>query len=311
MGAKFVFLTLLFIALVLLSLFIGFIYIWLTIAKKDNLVKLLKYKTLKKEKGNMVERLWKPFLRAAEYVAPTTAKYRLFTKENDKVMLDRSGNPFQLSLDGFYGLRYVLFFTFFIFTWLYMIIGMPFGLLLFITTPYLAFFFPNFWIWYKARERQELISEAMPDFLDTVSVTLQAGVGLDTALRQVSNQMEGPLSEEIQRFSREIDLGVTRKIAYQNLLNRNTSRELEILVNSLIQGTALGVPVSTTFKIQADDLRSMRGFRAKEKAAKASPQITLVTTFLVAPSVFLLIIGLLFLNIIYNPEAFGLNVFFG
>ncbi len=133
---------------------------------------------------------------------------------------------------------------------------------------------------------------------------------MDSALRQVTEQMDGPLSEEIQRFNREIDLGVPRRQALLNLLNRNTSKELEMLVNSLMQGADLGVPVSTTFRVQAEDLRSMRGFRAKEKAAKASPQVTLVTTFLVAPAVFFLIIGLLFLNMLYNPEAFGLDVWF-
>ena len=91
---------------------------------------------------------------------------------------------------------------------------------------------------------------------------------MDSALRQVTEQMDGPLSEEIQRFNREIDLGVPRRQALLNLLNRNTSKELEMLVNSLMQGADLGVPVSTTFRVQAEDLRSMRGFHAKREGGE-------------------------------------------
>ena len=67
--------------------------------------------------------------------------------------------------------------------------------------------------------------------------------------------------------------------------------------------------VARTFKLQAEDLRMTRGFTAKEKAAKANPQVTLVTTFFIAPAVFGFIMGLIVLNIIHNPAAFGLDAF--
>ena len=125
----------------------------------------------------------------------------------------------------------------------------------------------------------------------------------------MTKQFDGPLSEEIDRFKKEVDLGVQRITAYKNLMSRNSSKELHALVNALIQGSSLGVPVSRTFKLQADDLRATRGFIAKEKAAKASPLVTLVTTFFIAPAIIGLIVGLLALNIMYNPGAFGLENF--
>jgi tight adherence protein C len=298
--------------LILLFLLIGFIYIYLYIVKKENLIQHLHAREKKKrKKRKLKDRFISPLLRAAKYAEPTAKKYPFFAnKEQDALYLTRAGNPLSLTLDQFYGMRFILGLGALFFSSIYSFLGMPLSLFVLLILPLSGFFGPQLWLRLKAKERQELISAAMPDFLDTVSVTLQAGVSLDGALKQVTNQMEGPLSEEIERFNYEIDLGVTRRLAYQNLITRNSSKELEVLVNSLIQGSVLGVPVSQTFRIQADDLRAMRGYIAKEKAAKASPQITLVTTFFVAPAVFFLIIGLLLLNIIYNPGAFGLDSFF-
>jgi tight adherence protein C len=297
---------------ILLFILIGFVYLYLYIIKKDNLIKHLHLREKKKrKKRTFKDSMVSPLLRAAKYAESTAKKYPFFAKkEQDALFLTRAGNPLGLTLDQFYGMRFILGLGALFFSSIYSILGMPFALLVLLIFPIAGFLGPQLWLRMKAKERQESISVSMPDFLDTVSVTLQAGVSLDGALKQVTNQMDGPLSEEIERFNYEIDLGVTRKLAYQNLLSRNSSKELEMLVNSLIQGSVLGVPVSQTFRIQADDLRAMRGFKAKEKAAKASPQITLVTTFFVAPAVFFLIIGLLLLNIIYNPGAFGLDSFF-
>lgn len=302
----------LFILIALAFLLAGFIYIWLFAARRQKLIGHIgRAGKDKRRRKKWREQLWHPLIKAADYVAPTAMKYKLmFNFKRDEELLVQAGNPMGLRLESFHGLRFVLGFGSLCFCIVYSFLGFPFALMLLILLPLSGFMFPNLWLWFRAKERQDIISATMPDFLDTVSITLQAGVSMDSALRQVTQQMAGPLSEEIQRFSREIDLGVTRHHAFQNLLNRNTSKELEMLVNSLMQGSDLGVPVSTTFRLQAEDLRSKRGFRAKEKAAKASPQITLVTTFLVAPAVFFLIIGLLILNVLYNPEAFGLDIWF-
>ncbi|MCF6139556.1 type II secretion system F family protein [Pseudalkalibacillus berkeleyi] len=312
MSSQFSVYTVLLFSIILLLLLIGFVYVYLFIGKKQRLMSHVKIsETQMRARLKFRERMAKPIIKAAEYAGPTGIKYPFFSdKEKDERLIVSAGNPMDLRLESFYGLRFVLGLSALLFTILYVFLGLPFGLMMMVLLPLGGFFGPNIWLWLKARERQEQISATMPDFLDTVSVTLQAGVSLDGALRQVTKQLSGPLSEEIDRFSREIELGVPRRTAYENLLNRNYSKELKMLVTSLIQGSSLGVPVSQTFKIQADDLRAMRGFKAKEKAAKASPQITLVTTFFVAPAVFFLIIGMLILNVIYNPSAFGLDSFF-
>jgi tight adherence protein C len=312
MSPQFSIYTVMLFSIILLFLLIGFIYVYLYILKKQRLMSHTQIAEIQhNKKRKFRERIAEPMIRAAEYAGPTGIKYPFFSdKEKDEQLLVKAGNPQGLRLESFYGLRFVLGLGALAFSIVYVFLGMPSGLMILLLLPLSGFFGPNLWIWMKARDRQEQISSMMPDFLDTVSVTLQAGVSLDGALKQVTKQLTGPLSEEIDRFNREVELGVPRRTAYENLLNRNTSKELKMLVSSLLQGSSLGVPVSQTFKVQADDLRAMRGFKAKEKAAKASPQITLVTTFFVAPAVFFLIIGMLVLNVIYNPGAFGLDSFF-
>lgn len=298
--------------IILLFLFISFIYVYLFIAKRENLLQNNGYvKGKSRQKGRLIDRVIAPIVRWGKQAGPVGIKYPYFADiEKHKKLLGQAGYPLGLQIQDFYGLRFVLGMMGLGFGTIYGFLGLPLGIPIMFLTIFGGFLGPSAWLYIKAKNRQELISMMMPDFLDTVSVTLSAGVSLDGALKQVTKQFKGPLSEEIDRFNKEVELGVPRLSAYQGLIERNSSRELHSLVNALIQGTSLGVPVSRTFRLQAEDLRATRGFLAKEKAAKASPQITLVTTFFIAPAVLGLIVGLLALNIIYNPEAFGLDSFF-
>ncbi|MGY4689006.1 type II secretion system F family protein [Salibacterium sp. K-3] len=298
-------------AAVLLLLLIGFIYIWMAVAKKQQFYSYVGTKEKKKKrKKSWKDLLMAPLVKGAVYLGPTAVKYPLLGKhEQHERLLAKAGNPFQLRLQDFYGMRYILGISAYVFGWIYFILGFPFAVYLLILFPVAMFFAPDVWLRVKAKERQETISMEIPDFLDVVSVSLQAGASLDGAMQQVAKQMGGPLGEEIERLGSEVNLGVPRVTAYENLLYRNDAQELEMLIQSLIQGGDLGVPVSRTFRVQADDLRNTRGFRAKEKAAKASPKVTVITTLTIVPSVFILVVGLLFLNFLYNPEAFGLDIF--
>jgi tight adherence protein C len=296
---------------ILILLFIGFVYIYIYVVKKENLLKSNGYRGKKvRNKTPLKDKLLGPLVKWGKQAGPVGIKYPFFAdKEKHEVYLMQAGNPLGLQLQDFYGFRFVLGLIGLGFGSFYGIIGFPFALPIMLISILGGFIGPSVWLYFRAKHRQEMISIGMPDFLDTVSVTLSAGVSLDGALGHVTKQFDGPLSEEIDRFTKEVDLGVQRITAYKNLISRNSSKELHALVNALIQGSSLGVPVSRTFKLQADDLRATRGFVAKEKAAKASPLVTLVTTFFIAPAIIGLIVGLLALNIMYNPGAFGLDSF--
>ncbi|WP_277679685.1 type II secretion system F family protein [Gracilibacillus dipsosauri] len=296
----------------LIALLIGFIFLFNYYLKKIELhSRWLGDKLKKKKKDKLTKRIASLTMGLAKKLAPRSRTILSFRNvEKDKKQLQLAGNPYGMSVDIYYGLKLVLGAVGGVLFFISMILGDRSLLIWSTILAFLGFMWPDIWISLKAKERQRKIGEEMPDFLDTISVMLQAGSSLDGSLRTSTQYMKGPLYEEIKKFNQEIELGVPRKTAYENLMKRNNSKELSSLVQSLIQGTELGVPVAQTFQVQAEDLRSSRGSLAKEKAAKANPKISLVTTFLIAPALFFLIVGLLVLNLIYNPENFGVSGFF-
>lgn len=228
-----------------------------------------------------------------------------FFSENHSVVewLRKSGNPLKLTVERFQGLKIFLFIAGVFVGILAVIIGLPFSQYMLVFAPILGYFTPIILIRREAKKRQALIRKDLPDFLDTVSTSVQAGVSLDHALREVIRYFDGPIREEFSRFNQEIDLGVPREKAYRELLERNGNPEFQSLIKGLIQGLNLGIPIAKTFKIQAEDMRKIREEQVKEFAAKASPKVTLVTTFLIAPVSILIIAGLMIMNMLMGDNS--------
>jgi tight adherence protein C len=257
-------------------------------------------KTKKKNRrGRLIQKLTK----YAEDFSDLGQRVNFFSENHDvENWLRKSGNSYNLTVERFQGLKIFLLIVGFFGGVLSLIIGLPFSQYSIIFLPILGYFLPIIIVRNQAKKRQQLIRKDLPDFLDTISTSLQAGINLDQALREVIRFFDGPLREEFSRFNYEIELGVQRETAYRNLLSRNDNTEFQSLIKSLIQGQNLGVPIATTFKIQAEDMRKLREEQVKELAAKASPKVTLVTTFIVAPVSILMIAGLMILNMIYGGK---------
>jgi tight adherence protein C len=232
-----------------------------------------------------------------------------FFSENHDVqkLLMQAGFPYQLTVERFQGLKIFLLVVGLIIGGISLVLRLPFAEIAVILFPVAGYMGAILWLKQKAKNRQEELSFQLPDFLDTMSVTLQAGVGLDQALRDIVPYFEGPIKEEFGRFIQETDVGVPRAEAYRSLLDRNDSREFQMLIKSLIQGERLGVPISRTFKQQAEEMRKIKKEKIKEQAAKASPKVTLITTFIVMPSALILIGGLMVINMFQdNSNLFNL-----
>ncbi|MBM4763245.1 type II secretion system F family protein [Bacillus sp. B15-48] len=221
-----------------------------------------------------------------------------FFSENHEVkkLLMQAGFPYQLTIERFQGLKIFLLIIGLIIGGFMLILRFPYAEVLVILLPIGGYLGTIWWLKSKAKQRQEELSYQLPDFLDTMSVTLQAGVGLDQALRDIVPYFGGPVKDEFGRFIQETDVGVPRTEAYQSLLDRNESKEFQMLIKSLVQGEKLGVPISRTFKHQAVEMRKIKKEKIKEAAAKASPKVTLITTFIVMPSALILIGGLMIMN---------------
>lgn len=244
-------------------------------------------------------------LKAASTLSTRAGEMSLMgDRERWERLLVHAGRPYNLTPELIGGLRLVGVTGGLIGGNLLSLLGFP--LLTPVVLAGAGWFGPSIWMQGRARERQAAIGKALPDLLDTVACALEAGgLGLDQALERSVIHFGGPLAEEIQRLLQEMSLGVPRQQALANLLERTASRELELLVQALIQAEKIGAPVAGAFGIQAEAIRSHRAQTAREAAAKVETKLTGVGTLVLAPISLLFILALLVLNLVYNPAFTG------
>jgi tight adherence protein C len=167
---------------------------------------------------------------------------------------------------------------------------------LFIALIMLAFaaFWSEVGIWSAIRVRKDAIERTLPDFLDVLAVVVSAGLGFRQALDRVASKYEGPWADEIRITLRQMDLGVSRREAFEELRRRNDSDQVAMFVTALQQGEELGAPIVDTLVAIAKDMRRTDAQNARRKAARAVPKATLmITTFMVPATMLLLGAGML------------------
>ncbi len=163
-----------------------------------------------------------------------------------------------------------------------------------------GFFLPDILIGSRADSRQKQIGRDLPEALDLLAITVEAGLGLEQALEVVSDNLEGPLGAELVRLLREIELGVSRRDALSALRDRTDVPELSAFVVSLVQADAMGVAVADVLKSQAAQTRLKRRQAAREAAAKTPVKILFPVIFGILPALFVVTIGPGAISIIDN-----------
>ncbi|MFJ8862756.1 DUF5936 domain-containing protein [Streptomyces sp. NPDC102451] len=153
--------------------------------------------------------------------------------------------------------------------------------------------FGLFWgevgIWAAVRKRRDDIDRTLPDFLDVLAVVVSAGLGFRQALDRVAEKYQGPWSDELRITLRQMDMGISRRQAFDELRKRNDSEQVAMFVTALQQGEELGAPIVDTLIAIANDMRRTDAQNARRKAAKAVPKATLmVTTFMIPATMILM-----------------------
>jgi tight adherence protein C len=160
-----------------------------------------------------------------------------------------------------------------------------------------GFIAPDFVISAKARSRKDTIRAELPDALDLMAVSVEAGLGFDGALSKLTEHMEGPLAEEFALTLNEVRIGETRQDALKKLAERTGTAELSSFVRSIIQADQLGISLGRILRVQATDSRNKRQAAAEEKAMKAPIKMLFPTVLFIFPAMFLVILGPAFLNL--------------
>lgn len=155
----------------------------------------------------------------------------------------------------------------------------------------MGFFAPDAVIARKAGERQDEIRRTLPDTMDLLTISVEAGLGFDAALMQVMNNVPGALTQEIGRLLHEMRLGKSRADAFRSLGERTEVPELNSFVLAMVQADSFGVSIAKTLRAQAKELRSKRRQRAEEKAMRIPIKILFPMIFCVLPSLFVVVLG--------------------
>ena len=164
----------------------------------------------------------------------------------------------------------------------------------------LAFYTPDIWLKQITDKRREALLKALPDALDLLVICVEAGMGLDSALKRVGDELNlsyPELSSELRLLNLEMRAGKVRKDALKNFAMRAGIAEVRSLVTLLIQTDKFGTSVAVALKVFSDSFRIQRFQRAEEKAAKLPVSILIPLILFIFPSLFVVILGPAAINI--------------
>lgn len=165
------------------------------------------------------------------------------------------------------------------------------SLLLGIAAGVIVYTLPDAVLYGRGRERQQLVRKELPDTLDQLTISVEAGLGFDAALHRVAASGSGPLAEELQRTLNEITVGVARAEALRHLTDRTNVQELRHFVLALTQAEQYGLPIARVLRIQSSELRIKRRQRAEEEALKIPVKIVFPLVFCIFPALFVVLLG--------------------
>jgi tight adherence protein C len=155
----------------------------------------------------------------------------------------------------------------------------------------LGFFVPDMIVYQIGYHRQETIRRNLPDILDTLTVSVEAGLGFDSALTYVVRHGKGPLQGEFARMLQEVQLGLSRTDALRLLSTRTRIIELKAFCAIVVQASELGVPIANVLREQSREMRIRRRQRAEEMAQKVGVKIVFPLVFCIFPMILIIVLG--------------------
>lgn len=153
------------------------------------------------------------------------------------------------------------------------------------------FFLPDVLLSQRATRRQAEIQLALPDTLDQLTISVEAGLGFDAALLRAGDRGSGPLAEELSRTMQDVQLGASTASALRDLAGRTDVPELRHFVAAIVQATSHGIAIAQVLRVQAAELRVKRSQRAEERAMKVPVKVLFPLMFCILPALFVVIIG--------------------
>ena len=168
-------------------------------------------------------------------------------------------------------------------------------LLLLVAAPLIlaaaGWYAPEWIVRSRARERQKQIALVLPDSIDLLAITVQAGLAFDAALNRVAHNVKGPLGQEFFRVVQEVQLGKARSDALRGVADRTDNDDLQGFVAAMVQADAFGIPIAKVLNVQAREIRVRRRQRAEETAQKLPVKIVFPVILTIFPALFVVLLG--------------------
>lgn len=150
---------------------------------------------------------------------------------------------------------------------------------------------PNILLFNAGQKREKLMRNALPDAMDLLTISVEAGLGFDAAVSRVAKNGEGPLNQEFARLLQEMQLGVGRVDAMRAMADRTSLPDLKSFCSAMVQADSLGIPIARVLRIQSQEMRTKRRQRAEEKAQQVPVRIMIPLVLFILPCLFIVIMG--------------------
>ncbi len=154
-----------------------------------------------------------------------------------------------------------------------------------------GYLLPVFWLRGRIKKRASIILKTLPDAIDLMTISVEAGLAFDGAMQRVADKWDNALANEFQRAISEMRVGKAKRDALREMVVRTGVSDLSTFVASIIQADQLGVSISKVLRIQSEQMRIRRRQRAEEKAHKAPILMMIPMVFLIFPATYIVILG--------------------
>ena len=207
--------------------------------------------------------------------------------------LELAGIQDNVKVDVFLGIKFFMPFVFLLvlfFISIFFNVSTTLKMILLLLVP-VSYIFPDYYLKSKTSKRQEGIRKSLPNALDLLTISVEAGLGFDMALYKVAENIKGTLGEEFKRVIKEMEIGLSRKEALRNLTKRTDVTDLNTFILSIIQADIFGISIGKVLRIQAGEMRIKRRQAAEEKGMKAPVKLVFPTILFLLPALMVIVLG--------------------
>jgi tight adherence protein C len=174
----------------------------------------------------------------------------------------------------------------------------PLPLLIGVVATVVGYFLPELLMHSRGQERSTKIALELPDTLDQMTIAVEAGLGFDSAMAKAGKNGRGPLAEELVRTLQDMQVGQSRRQAYDALGRRTDVPDLRKFVRAVVQADKYGVPIADVLRTQAAEMRIKRRQRAEEKAMQIPVKVIFPLLLCILPVLFIVLLGPAVLDIV-------------